>query len=177
MKDKSCSVGQVYREIRECNFKSDVDRISRNLMDVSGLAPCPRSVAENWKRARSSLNFISRNHEKPYKYPNVSLRKKNQFARASGCSWTKRGGDEKSSGRRQELLATPRDGNLIWMALIVFSNSPNRLDWQLPGAKLRRANRVEISKPWLHLRGPIFRPRKLSLWTSSYRIRWKFPLL
>lgn len=47
--------------------------------------------------------------------------------------------------RRQKLLSTPRDRNLIRTVLIVFSNSPNRSGQQLRGIKIFRGNRLEIS--------------------------------
>lgn len=56
--------------------------------------------------------------------------------------------------RRQKLLSTPRDRNLIRTVLIVFSNSPNRSGQQLRGIKVFRGNRLEISSligsdfPW-----------------------------
>lgn len=57
----------------------------------------------------------------------------------------RQGDGSASPTRRQELLPTPRDRNLIRTVLIMFSNSPNRFGQQLRGIKVFRGNRPEIS--------------------------------
>lgn len=67
--------------------------------------------------------------------------------------------------RRQELLPTPRDRNLIRTVLIVFSNSPNRFGQQLRGIKVFRGNRPEISSL---MDSGFSTTASLSLWTTHY---------
>lgn len=90
-------------------------------------------------------------------------------------------GPSATSSRRQELLVTPRDRNLIWTVLIVFSNSPNRVGQQLRGIKVFGGNRAEISSParrtpgrvcWLW--GPRFSTtRRAIIMATRLRPRWK----